>query len=126
MPHPMQDVSAKGGAFCCLKSVDDMLLVFAYYSPMANDQPSRHKVILSFAYQNGWQCSFFDSDRKRTLLPRKAFFNSEETMAEFVRRSGGIKTLEDRNIFEMQLKRNFGDVTLNLTVEQYRELKKGK
>jgi hypothetical protein len=92
---------------------------------VANDQPPRHKVILSFAYQNGWQCSFFDADRKRTLLPRRAFLNSEETMTEFVRRSGGIKTLEDRNIFEMQLKRNFGDVALSLTVEQYRELMKG-
>jgi hypothetical protein len=84
------------------------------------------KVILSFAYQHGWRCTFFDGDRKRTVLPRTAFFNSEETLTEFVRRSGGIKTLEDRNIFEMQLIRNFGDVNLNLTVAQYRELKKGK
>lgn len=95
--------------------------MFAYYSPMGSD---RHRVIMSFAYQNGWRCAFFDSDRKRTPLPRKAFFNSEETLTEFVRRSDGIKTLEDRNIFEMQLKRNFGDVDLNLTLEQYRELMK--
>lgn len=51
--------------------------------------------------------------QKTHYLPRTAFFNSEETLTEFVRRSGGIKTLEDRNIFEMQLKRNFGDVNLN-------------
>jgi hypothetical protein len=69
--------------------------------------------------------SFFEGDRKRSLLPRKAFFNSEETLTDFVRRAGGIKTLEDRNIFEMQLKRNFGDVNLNLTLEQYNKLKRG-
>ena len=57
------------------------------------------------------------------MLPRKAFFNSEETMTEFIRRGGGLKTLEDRNIFEMQLKRNFGDVGLNLTPEQYAKLR---
>jgi hypothetical protein len=43
-----------------------------------------------------------------------------------LRRSGGIKSLEDRNIFETQLKLNFGDVNLNLTLEQYKPLLKGK
>ncbi len=81
------------------------------------------RVILSFTYRNDWHATFFDGDRRRAMLPRKAFFNSEETMTEFIRRGGGLKTLEDRNIFEMQLKRNFGDVGLNLTPEQYAKLR---
>jgi hypothetical protein len=94
-------------------------LLFAY----GRWQISRHRVILSFAYRDGWHVSFFDSDRKRTLLPRKAFFNSEEAMTEFIHRAGGLKTLEDRNIFEMLLKRNFGDVDLHVTQEQYKKLR---
>jgi hypothetical protein len=82
---------------------------------MGSEQASNHKVTLSFTYRNGWHVSFFDSDRRCTLLPRKAFFNSEEALTDFVRRAGGIKTLEDRNIFEMQLKRNFGDVNFSAT-----------
>jgi hypothetical protein len=46
-----------------------------------------------------------------------------EAMIDFVRRAGGIRTQEDRNIFEMQLKRNFGDVDLYLTFEQFKLLK---
>ena len=30
---------------------------------------------------------------RKTLLQHKAFFNSEKNMTEFVRRSGGLKTL---------------------------------
>lgn len=81
------------------------------------------KVLMSFHYDKGWHVGFFDGDRKRTALRRKAFFNSEETMLEFIKRSGGLKTLEDRNIFDMQIRRNFGEVTLNLTDEQHAKLK---
>jgi hypothetical protein len=81
------------------------------------------KVFMSFLYRSGWQVAFFDSDRRRTLLPRKAFFNSDEAMVEFVRRANGAKTLEDKNILEMQMKRNHGEVALDLQPEQYAKLK---
>jgi hypothetical protein len=82
------------------------------------------KVLMSFHYKGGWQVVFFDSDRRRTLLPRKAFFNSDQALVEFVRRGNGAKTLEDKNILEMQMKRNSGEVTLDLKPEQYAKLRK--
>jgi len=63
---------------------------------------------MSFRYKSGWQVVYFDSDRRRTQLPRRAFFNSDEALVEFVRRSNGVKTLEDENILNMQMKRNNG------------------
>jgi hypothetical protein len=45
-------------------------------------------------------------------------------MVEFTRRAGGPKTLEDRNIFEMLMRRSFGEITLELTDEQYAELRR--
>ncbi len=77
---------------------------------------------MSFTYRKGWHVCFFDSDRKRRQLPRLAFFNSDEAMVEFTRRAGGPKTLEDRNIFEMMIRRSFGEITLELTAEQFARL----
>jgi hypothetical protein len=45
------------------------------------------------------------------------FFDSDRT-----RRAGGPKTLEDRNIFEMMIRRSFGEITLELTAEQFARL----
>ena len=77
---------------------------------------------MSFTYRKGWYVCFFDSDRNRRQLPRLAFFNSDEAMVEFTRRAGGPKTLEDRNIFEMMIRRSFGEITLELTAEQFARL----
>jgi hypothetical protein len=35
-------------------------------------QPRRHKVLMSFRYWNAWDVIFFDTDRMRTALPRRA------------------------------------------------------
>jgi len=81
-----------------------------------------HRVLMSFTYRKGWHVCFFDSDRSRRQLPRLAFFNSDEAMVEFTRRAGGPKTLEDRNIFEMMIRGSFGEITLELTAEQFARL----
>jgi hypothetical protein len=60
----------------------------------------------------------------RRQLPRLAFFNCDEAMVEFTRRAGGPKTLEDRNIFDMMIRRSFGEITLELSDEQYAKLKR--
>jgi hypothetical protein len=49
---------------------------------------------MSFHYKSGWQVVFFDTDRRRSQFPRKAFFNSDEALLEFIERAGGPKTLE--------------------------------
>jgi hypothetical protein len=46
-------------------------------------------------------------------------------MTEFIRRAGGLRNLEDKNMFEMALKKNYGDVDLHLTEEQYNTLRAG-
>ena len=82
------------------------------------------RVFMSFHFKGGWHVVFFDGDRRRAQLPRRAFFNSDEALIEFTSRAGGPKTLEDRNIFDMQMKRNFGEITLELTQDQYQKLRR--
>src|SRR6266581_721372 len=101
-------------------------LMFAYNSsmPLAAPQPRRHKVLMSFRYWNAWDVTFFDTDRMRTALPRRARFNSDEALIEFAQRAGGIKMSEDRQILEMMIQRKTGEITLNLTDEQYTKLRR--
>ena len=74
---------------------------------------------MSFRYWNAWDVVFFDTDRMRTALPRRARFNSDEALIEFAQRAGGIKMSEDRQILDMMIQRKTGEITLNLTDEQY-------
>jgi hypothetical protein len=78
-----------------------------------------HKVLMSFTFRKGWHICFFDCDRRRSQLPRLGFCNSDEATMEFSRRAGGPKTLEDRTIFDMLIQRGAGEVTLELTDEQF-------
>jgi hypothetical protein len=79
---------------------------------------------MSFHFDRGWRIQFFECDRLRTALPRRAAFQGDEAMIEFIHRAGGLKTLEDRNILEMMMLRNFGETTLHLTDAQYAKLKR--
>jgi hypothetical protein len=45
-------------------------------------------------------------------------------MIEFARRAGGLRTSEDRNIFDMMIQRKSGEITLELTDEQYAKLRR--
>lgn len=45
-------------------------------------------------------------------------------MLEFIQRAGGPKTLEDKNILAMLIQRKSGEITLQLTDEQYDKLRK--
>jgi hypothetical protein len=85
-----------------------------------------HRVLMSFTYRKGWHVCFFEGDRHRRQLPRLAFFNSDEAMVEFANRAGGPRTLEDRNIFDMMMRRSFGEITLQLTPEQFGKLRRTK
>jgi hypothetical protein len=85
---------------------------------------STHKVLMSFRYWNAWDVIFFDTDRMRTALPRRARFNSDEALIEFAQRAGGIKMSEDRQILDMMIQRKTGEITLNLTDEQYTKLRR--
>jgi len=86
--------------------------------------PRKHRVLMCFDYRSGWHVVFWDTDRMRSKLERTAFFNSDEALVEFARRAGGPKTLEDKNIFAMMIQRRSGEITLELTAEQYAKLRK--
>jgi hypothetical protein len=86
--------------------------------------PRKHRVIMSFSCRQVWMVIFFDADRMRTPLPRKARFTTDEAMLEFIYCAGGPKTLEDRNILAMMMERKSGEITLELTDEQYDKLRK--
>lgn len=45
-------------------------------------------------------------------------------MIQFVRRAGAARTLEDKNILEMMIQRRSGEITLELTDEQYAKLRR--
>ena len=63
---------------------------------------------------------FFDKNGMRTPLPRKTRFTTDETMVEIIRRAGGMRTLEDRNILEMMMRQHkSGEINLELTEGQY-------
>jgi hypothetical protein len=79
---------------------------------------------MSFRYWNAWDVIFFNTDRMRTALPRKARFTTDEALIEFTRRAGGPKTLEDRNILAMMIQNKSGEITLELTDEQYDKLRR--
>jgi len=86
---------------------------------LATPQPRRHKILMSFRYWNAWDVIFFDTDRMRTALPRRARLNSDEALIEFAQRAGGIKMSEDRQILDMMIQRKTGEITLSLAEEQY-------
>ena len=67
---------------------------------------------------------FFDTDRMRTAPLRRAGFNRREALIEFAQRAGGIKMSEDRQILDMMIQRKTGEITLNLTDEQYTKLRR--
>jgi hypothetical protein len=88
-------------------------------------QPRKHRVLITFNYGKGaWWVVFWESDRMRNPLPRRARFTTDEAMVEFTRRAGGPKTLEDRNILAMMIQNKSGEITLELTDEQYSKLRK--
>ena len=99
-----------------------ILLQFLYAA--LRPATARHKVLMSFRYWNAWDVIFFDTDRMRTALPRRARFNSDEALIEFAQRAGGIKMSEDRQILDMMILRKTGEITLNLTDEQYTKLRR--
>jgi hypothetical protein len=71
-----------------------------------------------------WHICFFDMIAAGAKLPRLAFFNSDETLIEFTRRAAGPRTLEDKNILAMMMQKKSGEITLELTDEQYDKLRR--
>jgi hypothetical protein len=81
---------------------------------------------MDFTYAaNCWSVVFWNADRIRTMLPRKARFTTDEALVVFAQRAGGCRTLEDKNILAM-MQRNSGEIPLHLTHKQYDKLKRAR
>lgn len=78
---------------------------------------------MSFHYSNGWRIVFFDDDRRRSALPRRAFCHDDQTLLSFIQRAGGAKDSDTRFYLGQAIKRQHGEVTLFLTANQYDVLK---
>jgi hypothetical protein len=70
-----------------------------------------------FRYWSAWDVIFFDTDRMRTALSRRARFTTDEALIEFTRRAGGPRDA-------MMMDRKSGEITLELTDEQYAKLRR--
>ena len=73
--------------------------------PPRQDRPMTHRVIMSFHFEQGWRIAFFDDDRRRSALSRRAFCHDDETLLDFIRRAGGVKGSDMRVYLEAALKR---------------------
>jgi hypothetical protein len=58
---------------------------------------------------------FFDPTVCALRCHAKARLNSDEVMIEFARRAGGLRTSEDRSIFDLMSQRKSDEITLELT-----------
>lgn len=83
-----------------------------------------HRVLTSLTYRTGWHVLFVDGARRRTPLLGTHFFESEDTTTEFIRRASELANLEDKNMFEMALKKNCGDVDHSLIEDQFYKLRR--
>ncbi len=90
--------------------------IFSYYSPM-----SIQPVYMYLFHRDGWYCQFLEADLK-TSLPRKLTFASADKVRDLAERGGGLKKLEDKQVFEYALTIGRGGVNLMLTEEQYAKL----
>jgi hypothetical protein len=70
-----------------------------------------------------WHCQFLEADLK-TSLPRKLNFASDEKLFELAQRGRALKDLADKQALEHAISIGRGAVNLNLTAEQYEELKR--
>jgi hypothetical protein len=84
--------------------------------------PRKHRVLMSFSYREVWYVVFWNNNRMRTPLPRKARFTTDEALIEFTRRAGGIRMQEDRQILEMMIQHRSSEIPLILTDDQYSKL----
>jgi len=92
-------------------------------SQTARPTGALHRVYMSFALHESWQCEFTEMD-SRTPLPRKLTFATADKVREMAERGGALSNLETRQMLEYGIQAGRGGVTLTLTDEQYAKLSK--
>ena len=84
----------------------------------------RRRIYMCFSLRGAWCVQFLEADLK-TPLPRQLTFRDSAKIREMFDRFSDRKMLEDRNALDNAIESGRGGIYLNLTAEQYSELKKG-
>lgn len=75
-----------------------------------------------YIYRNAWMCQFLEEDLK-TPLPRRLCFRNPEKIRSIVEKVGNFANLQDRQALDYGLAIGRGGVWLQLSEEQYLQLK---
>ena len=86
------------------------------------DRNGRRRVYLYFQFRQGWQCQFLEPDLK-TSLPRKPVLADSEKLIGLVERGGGLPDLASRHALDQAIAKGRGGIFLNLTPDQYAQLR---
>jgi hypothetical protein len=73
--------------------------------------------------RQGWRVTFLEQDLK-TSLPRAFVFQDPAKIVEMAKRGGADNTSADRQALEHGISIGRGGVSLNLTPEQYKALRR--
>lgn len=72
--------------------------------------------------QSGWHCQFLEEDLK-TPLPRRLNLVTPDKLYEIAERGGYILNVEGRQALQQDIDKGRGGIWLELSDDQYRELK---
>ncbi len=78
-----------------------------------------------YMLRDSWLCQFLEEDLK-TPLPRRFSFRDPEKIRAIVDKVGNFANLQDRQALDYGLEIGRGGVWLQLTEEQYKQLKSAK
>ena len=80
---------------------------------------------MHYMHRDGWFCQFLEADLT-TALPRKVRLDDPAKIIEMAERGGASMRLEDRQALDYGIAQGRGSVWLNLTPEQYRNLRSAR
>ena len=78
---------------------------------------------MHFMFRKGWHCQFLEDDMK-TPLPRTLTFADDQKIWEMTKRDGFTLNIPGRQELEAALRKGVGGIWLDLTPEQYAQLRK--
>jgi len=84
--------------------------------------PGMHRIYMYYMRREGWVCQFLEEDLK-TALPHRLHFKNEEKIRTIVDKVGNFANLQDRQALDYGLHIGRGGVWLQLSEEQYMQLK---
>ncbi len=87
------------------------------------EKAPKRRIYMHFMVRQGWYCQFLEEDLK-TPLPRRITFKESAKVIEMAARGGYKLNLEGRQALDSAIANGRGGVWLELTPEQYANLKR--